>query len=260
MIITTSGRPGKKALNHLITAKQYFSEAEVVERKKRSVKVLMDQYQTEILVAGDERFELFVTGENQPFFYHPNVASLRIKRLMKGEEDPLIKAAGLLPQDRFLDCTAGMAADTLVASWYCSKDVTAIETNREIAFITAEGLKSFTHKHDSITAAMRKINLIHADAYSFLKSASTDEYDVVYFDPMFTETINSEGIMTLKKLAQYNDENLELAVDEAKRVARKKILLKDHFRSARFEKLGFERIIRPSTKQHYGIMTLEKPV
>ncbi|MDZ5711950.1 class I SAM-dependent methyltransferase [Jeotgalibacillus haloalkalitolerans] len=259
MIITTSGRPGENAFTNVETAKRYFPEAMYVERKKRSLKALQKQYQVNVLVAGDTRFELYVPEADEPFFYHPNSAAFRIKRLIKGGEDPLITAADLSPDDLFLDCTAGMASDALVASWYCSK-VTAIERSKDVAFITGEGLKTFVHKTDEITSAMRQIELIHADAYQYLASCPSNQYDVIYFDPMFTETIHSEGISSLKKLAEYQNESLYMAVKEAKRVARKKVILKDHFRSSRFEELGFKQMIRPSTKQHYGIIPLKKPV
>ncbi|MFB1080885.1 class I SAM-dependent methyltransferase [Jeotgalibacillus sp. JSM ZJ347] len=256
MIITTSGRPGKASCHHVEIARRFFKESSCVNREKRSIKALYDQYQDDILVAGEKTFELFKNGVDDPFFYHPNSASFRIKRMMKGEKDPLIEAADLLPEDSFLDCTAGMASDSLVASWYCGPPVTAIERNKEIAFITGQGLKSFQHKIDDITLAMRRIQLIHEDAYSFLLSAPSDSYDVIYFDPMFTETIESKGITPLKRFAERYNDDLYKAISEAKRVARKKVLLKDHFRSSRFEEMGFQRLIRPSTKQHYGIISI----
>ncbi|WP_404403399.1 class I SAM-dependent methyltransferase [Jeotgalibacillus malaysiensis] len=258
MIITTSGRPGKNALINLEKAKAHFPDAIYAVRNKKSIRHLIDQFHSTILVAGENRFELFSRDSDEPFFYHPNSASFRIKRLIKGEQDPLVSAAGLLPSDRFLDCTAGIASDALVVSWYCTHSVTAVERSKEVAFITGEGLKSFQHNNASITAAMRKINLIHCDAYDFLKKCTEDEYDVIYFDPMFSKTIQSEGISGLKQIAEYEDEYLLEAVREAKRVARRRIVFKDHFRSKRFIELGFEQIVRPSTKQHYGVISLEK--
>nr|WP_239581258.1 class I SAM-dependent methyltransferase [Jeotgalibacillus terrae] len=173
---------------------------------------------------------------------------------MNGETDPLIQAADLSSDDLFLDCTAGMASDALVASWYCNQPATAIEARKEIAFITGQGLKTFTHRSEDINRAMRQIKLFHADAFTFLQSCPDNSYDVVYFDPMFTETIESEGISPLKKLAYIQDENLSNAINEAKRVSRKKVMLKDHFRSHRFSAFGFTQLIRQSTKQHYGII------
>ncbi|MBM7577373.1 class I SAM-dependent methyltransferase [Jeotgalibacillus terrae] len=254
MIITTSGRPGAGSFSNLKIASEYFSDAQVVDRNKRSISSLQEVYRDDILIAGDKRFEYFSADVEKPFFYHPNSASFRIKRMMNGETDPLIQAADLSSDDLFLDCTAGMASDALVASWYCNQPATAIEARKEIAFITGQGLKTFTHRSEDINRAMRQIKLFHADAFTFLQSCPDNSYDVVYFDPMFTETIESEGISPLKKLAYIQDENLSNAINEAKRVSRKKVMLKDHFRSHRFSAFGFTQLIRQSTKQHYGII------
>ncbi|WP_166786735.1 class I SAM-dependent methyltransferase [Jeotgalibacillus salarius] len=257
MIITTSGRPGEITYLNVVKAQQFFSDAIFIERDKRSIKQLQEQFKDLILVAGENRFELYTMESSDPFFYHPNSASFRIKRMIKGEKDPLIEAADLLPEDRFLDCTAGLASDALVASWFCNQPVTAIESKREIAFITAQGLKCFQHKIDDINAAMRKINIHNEHADSYLKNCLSDSFDVVYFDPMFHEAIQSEGLSHMRELADYDDGHLYDSVQEAVRVARKTVVLKDHFRSNRFHQLGFERIIRPSTKQHYGVISVK---
>ena len=56
---------------------------------------------------------------------------------------------------------------------------------------------------------------------------------------MFEETvIESDGIKGLKHFALYHDITDE-TIAEAKRVARKRVVLKDHFRSSRFEKHNF---------------------
>ena len=47
-------------------------------------------------------------------------------------------------------------------------------------------------------------------------------------------------------------------LNEAKRVAREKIIIKAHFRDTVFEELGFERQIRPNQKLHYGVMDLSE--
>ena len=61
----------------------------------------------------------------------------------------------------------------------------------------------------------------------------------------------SENLQAIKPLA--NGSRLtEEWLNEAKRVAREKIIIKAHFRDTVFEELGFERQIRPNQKLHYG--------
>ena len=75
---------------------------------------------------------------------------------------------------------------------------------------------------------------------------------------MFSETIKeSENLQAIKPLA--NGSRLtEEWLNEAKRVAREKIIIKAHFRDTVFEGLGFERQIRPNQKLHYGVMDLSE--
>ncbi|MGQ0516376.1 class I SAM-dependent methyltransferase, partial [Bacillus sp. D-CC] len=76
----------------------------------------------------------------------------------------------------------------------------------------------------------------------------------VYLDPMFEETvIESDGIKGLKHFALYHDITDE-TIAEAKRVARKRVVLKDHFRSSRFEKHNFHVYKRKSAKFHFGVV------
>nr|WP_295971709.1 hypothetical protein [uncultured Bacillus sp.] len=42
-------------------------------------------------------------------FFHPNLAMVRAKRMLNGQVDPLITAAGLKEGMSFLDCTLGLA-------------------------------------------------------------------------------------------------------------------------------------------------------
>jgi hypothetical protein len=47
-------------------------------------------------------------------------------------------------------------------------------------------------------------------------------------------------------------------IEQAKRVAIHKVILKDHFRSPRFEKFGFYVCKRPSAKFHFGVINLKE--
>ena len=79
----------------------------VVERNKRSIARMQGIYNAAVLVAGMNRFELYRVGMDKPFFFHPNSAAFRLKRLLNGEMDPLVEAAQLQSGDTFLDCTLG---------------------------------------------------------------------------------------------------------------------------------------------------------
>ena len=71
---------------------------------------------------------------------------------------------------------------------------------------------------------------------------------------MFDESIlESNGIRELTHLAAPHSLS-ENIIQEAKRVARKRVVLKDHFRSPRFEQFGFNVCKRKTAKFHYGFI------
>jgi hypothetical protein len=73
-------------------------------------------------------------------------------------------------------------------------------------------------------------------------------------DPMFETSISeSVNISPLRSLG-VQDALTDEWVNEAKRVAKKRVVLKAHFKSPWFEQFNFEQIVRPNTKFHYGFI------
>ena len=73
---------------------------------------------------------------------------------------------------------------------------------------------------------------------------------------MFEEVIEeSSNFQALRAAGIHDALNVEW-IEEAKRVARKRVVLKAHFRSTVFEQFGFKREIRLSSKFHYGVINL----
>ena len=103
---------------------------------------------------------------------------------------------------------------------------------------------------------MRSIKAVKSDSLTFLKYQTDHSFDIIYADPMFSETIKeSENLNAIKPLANGSRLTREW-LDEAKRVGRERIIIKAHFRDSVFEELGFERQVRPNQKLHYGVMGL----
>ncbi|WP_231097404.1 class I SAM-dependent methyltransferase, partial [Streptococcus gallolyticus] len=156
---------------------------------------------------------------------------------------------------QILDTTMGLASDSIVMA-SAGNDVTAIESNPLIHFIVSEGLATYPSENQRLTAAMRSIKTYCADNITYMKSLPDKSFDVVYCDPMFSDRIseskNLDGLRQFANPSLLSDEFLR----EAKRVARKSIIIKAHFRDDVFEKFGFKRIVRPNQKFHYGIMEL----
>jgi hypothetical protein len=258
VFVTTAGRTNEEMLAQ---ARKIADELKVdfVPRKKRSVMAIQEIIQEDCLVVGKERLELYPFGEKEPFFFHPNSAMFRIKRLMKGESDPLIDAAKLEAGMSFLDCSLGLGSDSIVASFVAGKtgSIIGIEARQELAYLVKSGLKTWNSGYESINQAMDRIKVNEGYSLEFMKKHEDNSIDCVYFDPMFDESIlESDGIRGLTHFAVYEGLSKE-TIAHAMRVARKRVILKDHYRSKRFEEFGFKVYRRKSAKFHFGVIEKE---
>src|SRR5262249_39484281 len=153
---------------------------------------------------------------------------------------PFADAAKLSKGMTVLDCTLGLASDSIVASFLVGREgsVTGTEGQKYLAYIVKEGLKTWDTGIPQMNEAMERINVIQAASLDYLKGLNDASVDCVYFDPMFEESIiGSVGIKALTHFAIYNDLDEE-TMEEALRVAKFRVVLKDHFRSSRFERYG----------------------
>lgn len=209
-----------------------------------------------LFVVGEKRIELYKNPESHPLFFHPNAAMFRAKHLMRYGSDPLIDAAGVKEGDHIVDATLGMGSDAQLFSLAAGKRgiVTGLESSPDISIITSIGLQSHEHDFAPLLDAMRRIKVYRQNHLQWMRKQHDRSVDIVYFDPMFHEQIDkSDGISTMRAFA-VSDPLTEEAVKEACRIARKRVVLKDHFRSSRFDAFGFRRTVRKSSKIHYGII------
>lgn len=253
--VTTGGRPNEESIQLAHLASKQLN-IPFIERKKKSVHRLIEELQGNILVAGKNRYEYYTQGSSSPFFFHPNSAAFRLKRLLNGEDDPMVKACGLGQGDSFLDCTLGMASDSIIASYVVGDEgkVVGIEVDPYIAFVVEKGLHSFETDSDTLKVCMERIQVVNANALDFLEQQEDEQFDVVYLDPMFDEIIEEANNFEALRTAGSHFALTEKWVNEAKRVAKRKVVLKAHFRSSLFDEFGFERGIRLTSKFHYGVL------
>ena len=124
----------------------------------------------------------------------------------------------------------GLAADSVIASLAAGPagKVIALERSFIIYLTTREGLASYDTNIKEIDDAMRRVETIHQDYTDYLKTCSDNSFDIVYFDPMFTSEISSSQSLRAIEKVTHNESLNKEAVDEAKRVARRKVVLKDH--------------------------------
>lgn len=256
-VITTGGRPDGRSERLAEEAAEILGYP-VINRKKRSIARMQTEYDAACLVAGKDRFELYRSGMEKPFFFHPNSAAFRVKRLLNGETDPLIEAAQLQKGMSFLDCTLGLASDSIVVSFIVGESgrVAGVEMDPDVAFITDRGLRSFPSDSTELSDAMRRVHVVQSDAVAFLASQSEASWDVVYVDPMFSTPIGESSNFTPLRQVGTRSSLTKEWVDQALRVCKERVVVKDRFDSPVFNQFDIARFVRPNTKFHFG--TIEK--
>lgn len=253
-IVTTAGRPDDLSMALAAFACKQLN-APFEPRKKRSIRKISENLQANVIVAGKNRFEYYAFGAQDPFFFHPNSAAFRLKRVAKGEADPFLEAMQLQQGDSVLDCTLGLAADAMLAAFTVGEQgrVVGLEANPNVAFIVAQGMQNYDTTELPLTKCMRRIEVVQAEAVGYLKSLPDNAFDVVYMDPMFEEVIEEANNFEALRLAGTHVALTEEWVREARRVAKKRVVLKAHFRSEWFEKYSFKQLARITSKFHYGL-------
>ncbi|PKU51257.1 MULTISPECIES: class I SAM-dependent methyltransferase [Lysinibacillus] len=254
-IVTTAGRPDEVSMALAAFACQILG-ATFEPRKKRSVRKISQELQAHVVVAGKNRYEYYAYEAQEPFFFHPNSAAFRLKRVARGEAEPFLEAAQLQQGDSVLDCTLGLAADAMLAAYIVGETgrVVGLEANPNVAFIVSRGTQTYDTSELPLTACMRRIEVVQAEAIAYLKTLPDKDFDVVYMDPMFEEVIEEANNFQALRLAGEHVTLTDEWVYEAKRVAKKRVVLKAHFRSEWFAQYGFQQLTRVTAKFHYGVL------
>ena len=200
---------------------------------------------------------LYIQGEK--LFFHPSMAKSRIAAYRKkGQEDLLIKACQLQPGCSFLDCTLGMGADAIVASYFSQTGrITGLESEAAAAAVIGWGMKMYGGRITWLNQAINRIEVVNYDHLNYLPQLPALSYDIVYFDPMFQQPLlQSQPLSPLRKLA--NPQPLDpAAIEQACRVSRSRVVLKTQAASGEIERLGFRRV--PGSRHNpiiYGVIDI----
>ena len=188
--------------------------------------------------------------------HHPNMAKLRILALEQGKHDVLVDALQLKLGDRVLDCTCGLGADAIVASCVVGPAgrVRALEASPLLALLVERGMAScMLDDPPDLVPAMRRVEVCCADFADYLRCEADNAWDVVYFDPMFTETIaDSAGLDLVRCLAEAGGPS-PADLGEARRVARRRVVMKDRRPGHALARLGFAKV-EESRRVCYGVL------
>ena len=239
-IVTTTRKPDAAQENFAAQISDKLG-SKFVRREDFSFDALKKIHGAENILLVKKNSLSVVTAEGELFF-HPNTAHLRIKNLRGGEGDRLIDALKISAGSKVLDCTLGLGSDAIVESFVVGAEgkVVALEKNPLIAAIVSHGLKNFSEDSPHILEAMRRVEVINVDCAEFLKTCPNNSFDAVYFDPMFRRPVKkSSGLNPIRPLADARPLTAE-TIREACRVAKFRVVMKEHSGSGEFARLGFK--------------------
>ncbi len=255
-IVTTSQNSKQKTFEK---AQSFAAENKLLfVKRKTSLKNISLKYNAEGIFVFTNA-ELYYWYNETEIRFHPNMSKLRILALQRGKPDRMVKAMGLKPKDKVLDCTMGLGADAIVSSHVVGQGgiVYGLESQWEIATLTKAGFLDYAEQEASCSEkeALFRIKILHQRYEKFLINARENYFDVVYFDPMFRDTIHdSYGIDGIRLLSNQSPLSKE-AVANAVRAAKRRVVLKERTNSPEFSRLGFTPLkVGRGIKTQFGVI------
>ena len=233
---------------------------EFVPRQGRSINKLRTWYQADAVLVWEPGGPVLYV-DDEKFFFHPSMAKNRLGLYRKkGIPDLMVRVCDIQPGDKILDCTLGLGADAIVAAYFAKTDLVGLESAVPLARVVKWGMKMYSTPFPWLEEAIKRIQVIPRDHQSYLEECPSDSFDIVYFDPMFQQPLlKSQPLNPLRKLADHRPLT-EDSIEQACRVARKKVVLKERSDSLEFERLGFQKLVRGSNKLiAYGTITVNPP-
>ena len=259
LIVTTTHKPDAKAAALAADLSARLA-VPLVARARRALDALMAAHGADTVLVAAKAGPVVHTAGGE-YFFHLSMAELRINNLKDGKADHMISAMGLTPGDTVLDCTLGLATDAIVASYAAGERgrVVGLEASPVIAAVTGHGLAAFASGRPDVDAALRRIAVVPADYNDHLETLADASFDIVYFDPMFRIPVRtSSSLRPLRDLADPRPVSPR-AIAAARRVARRRVVLKETAGSREFARLGFGEIVGGKySSVHYGVIDMER--
>ncbi len=259
MIVTTAERPDAELIAQ---AKRLAGElqADYVPRRQDTLRYLADKHRADgTLVAARDGLK-YVSDDQPPLFFHPSMGFVRVKRMLGGEgPDPMIKASGVAAGDTVMDCTAGLASDAILFSHVvgAAGAVRAIEASTLLYVIVREGLQSVRTGLPEVDDACRRVAMVQGAHEDILRGMPDRSVDVVYFDPMFGDPVQASAAIRPLRNHALHEPLAAAAVEEAVRVARKSVVMKNARGSTEFARLGFAPPRPSKSAVAYGVIRID---
>ncbi len=243
-MVTTSHKARPSTRRH---AEEFAKDAALpyCDRDDRPIEDLLTEYSAALIVTNDDKQVATADGILKA---HLGTAFIRLMSISRNESDPMLRVSELQPGDDVIDTTFGLGRDALVASCAVGTtgSVTALESSLALFHLGRHGLSGGALAPHALTNQFgltpTTIALEHADARSWLAEAAENSADVVLVDPMFNKPKTSDnGFDLLRSLASPTALDQQW-VEEARRVARRWVVVKCGPSEPWFADVGLEPI------------------
>ena len=182
-----------------------------------------------LLIAGADHLRLRDRATGTEYFFHPNLFQVRASNVLRGAPDHFLEATQLAPGGSLLDCTLGFASEASLAALVAGDtgSVTGLESVPELALVTRVGVRRFVLHSETLTTALRRVQVVTADSADYLPRCADSSVEVVYFDPFFEHRLSGSEVSVSPLFLFGNPAPLSAkTVAEARRVARRRVVIK----------------------------------
>ena len=244
LVVTTSHKARPETVRH---AEDFARSWDIgfIDRNDRPIEELLRTFDSALIVTNDDKQLATADGILKS---HLGTAFIRLKSVSRGEGDPLIRAGDLQPGDQVVDTTFGLGRDALIAACAVGPtgSVTGLESSLPLFHLARHGLVDGPFSPAQVKADFgldaAPTTVEHVDAREWLRMAEANSADVVFVDPMFSTPKTSDtGFGLLRSVADLSPLDRSW-VDEARRVARRCVVVKCGPSKPWFESAGLELI------------------
>lgn len=237
------------------------SLSKMIKEHEASAILVVDASGTHLQLAADgdhssSRSSGSVSGAE--FRLHGGIGVLRLRNVLGGGNDALCQSCGIREGDVFVDATAGQCQDALIAA------AAVGESGRVIAFEASPLLWAVTSSRPVSTGDAdvdrmlnERVEVRLGEAAELLRRMPDRSADVIYFDPMWqVPSKASPSFGVLRKLA-HNGRLTPEAIREARRVARRAVVVMDQPGGEELERLGLP-VVSCGQRKRFGMLDLSE--
>ncbi|OQY08850.1 MAG: methyltransferase [Marinitoga sp. 4572_148] len=250
LIITTSHKPSKEQLQRV---KQLAEDYGLIYKNRRHLKT------NNIYFVVEKNLTVKVKKDDFEFFFHPSIVKIRMKNFVSDKKDYLLNNMELKGDETILDLTFGLGSEALlIASQLKEGKLIGLEGSFPIYFVVKESIQYYPYKIKWLKEASKRIEIINDNYKRFIRKQKDKSYDIIYCDPMFENPVfESSALNPLRRFAVY-DELEPSDIDEMKRVARNKVIIKAHIKDSIWDKYKFDKIDgSKNSGVFYGVIYLK---